>query len=50
MAKNTTVWIEGKNSTAAGMLAKITLASNARVVDQNSLVSCCLEDEQNSSL
>lgn len=52
MAKSPTVWLEErkkkKKTTPAATLTKITFASNAESVDQNSLVSWCIEDEQNS--
>lgn len=47
MAENLIVWVEGKNSIPAAVLAKITLASNAGAVNQNSPASWCFEDEQN---
>lgn len=47
MAKSPTVWVE-EEKTAAATLTKITFASTAESVDQNSLVSWCIEDEQNS--
>lgn len=47
MAEKPTMWLEGKHSTPAIMLAKIIFASNARAVDQESLASWCTREEKN---
>ena len=39
MAVNPTMWLEGKHCMPAIMFVKIIFASNARAVDQESLVS-----------